>query len=70
MVIREVNNLTLQATNQSIYLVQKSLSHGFVNTPELYKRKQVNFTLESPLLKYITYYRTTWFRVTLSHYND
>lgn len=42
-------DLALQATNENIYLVQKSLGHTSVKTTELYSRKRVNFNRESPV---------------------
>jgi integrase len=36
-------DLALQATNENIYLVQKSLGHSSVKTTELYSRRRVNF---------------------------
>lgn len=44
-------DLALQATNENIYLVQKSLGHTSVKTTEIYSRNRVNFERQSPLLK-------------------
>jgi integrase/recombinase XerD len=42
-------DLALQATNENIYLVQKSLGHGSVRTTEIYSRNRVNFERSSPI---------------------
>jgi integrase len=42
-------DLALQATNENIYLVQKSLGHSSVKTTELYSRNRVNFDRKSIL---------------------
>jgi integrase/recombinase XerD len=42
-------DLALQATNENIYLVQKSLGHSSVKTTELYSRNRVNFERQSPI---------------------
>ncbi len=42
-------DLALQATNENIYLVQKSLGHSSVKTTELYSKGRVNFERLSPV---------------------
>lgn len=42
-------DMALQATNENIYLVQKSLGHSSVKTTELYSRNRVNFERQSPI---------------------
>ena len=42
-------DLALQATNENIYLVQKSLGHSSVKTTEIYTRQRVNFERHSPV---------------------
>lgn len=42
-------DLALQATNENIYLVQKSLGHSSVKTTEIYSRNRVNFERLSPM---------------------
>lgn len=44
-------DLALQATNENIYLVQKSLGHSSVKTTEIYTRNRVNFERISPVSK-------------------
>jgi integrase len=43
-------DLALQATNENIYLVQKSLGHTSVRTTEAYSRNRVNFERNSPVI--------------------
>jgi integrase/recombinase XerD len=40
-------DLALQASNENIYLVQKSLGHSSVKTTEIYSRKRVSFDRKS-----------------------
>jgi integrase len=42
-------DLALQATNENIYLVQKSLGHTSVRTTEAYSRNRVNFERNTPV---------------------
>ena len=42
-------DLALQATNENIYLVQKSLGHSSVKTTELYSKNRINFERLSPI---------------------
>jgi len=42
-------DLALQATNENIYLVQKSLGHSSVKTTEMYSRNRINFERLSPV---------------------
>ena len=46
-------DLALQATNENIYLVQKSLGHTSVRTTEAYSRKRVNFERVTPVTEVI-----------------
>ncbi len=47
-------DLALQATNENIYLVQKSLGHSSVKTTEIYSRNRVNFDRKSILPEILT----------------
>lgn len=47
-------DLALQATNENIYLVQKSLGHGSVRTTEIYSRNRVNFERLSPMMSILS----------------
>ncbi|MFM1961635.1 MAG: hypothetical protein RLZZ172_480 [Bacteroidota bacterium] len=42
-------DLALQATNENIYLVQKSLGHSSVKTTELYSKNRISFDRTSPV---------------------
>jgi len=42
-------DLALQATNENIYLVQKSLGHSSVKTTELYSKNRISFERTSPV---------------------
>jgi integrase len=42
-------DMALQATNENIYLVQKSLGHSSVKTTETYSRQRINFKRISPV---------------------
>jgi integrase len=43
-------DLALLATDENIYIVQKSLGHSSVKTTEVYTRNRENFTRSSPIL--------------------
>ncbi|MBM3455963.1 MAG: hypothetical protein FJX80_12585 [Bacteroidetes bacterium] len=46
-------DLALRATNENIYLVQKSLGHTSVRTTEAYSRNRVNFERVTPVKEVI-----------------